>query len=441
VVVVLRYYATQLPLAFAMLLGIVFVSMRALLFTGTMCWSEGPYMLLTVVSLMCLMKGTSAVRPAVVWFLVAGLAGGLSWCVRNVAVALFASSLGYLAVQFPRLRFKGTALAGCAWLSGWALGSGWLVMWNISTFGELNPYSMPPSERSFLWNCARACFVIGKDLAGLGHARFSDTLLNSLLNKYVLLASAVAILLFVFGSLLFGSRRLSSHNLVRFVRDFLRDRRDRVLLLLFLGFYTLAIVVARSVYQWGEEINFRHFAPIYWIILLFVGFACEWLAGHVWTSKRWIRAVLLVGIGLVAALQISSMLWRSAFAETDKELRSLAAVLGREIPEGQLVLTDAIAPLRVFGNVNARRPPSPRLDKTSLTWDDIKGAGEDGRLWGFVIVRGDMYEKGEFGDVLKDIAANPAKFPELRECEYGRDVRVVKYVKRRSVPQTLSKDE
>lgn len=91
VIVVLGYYAKQLPFAFAALLGIVFVSMRALLNTGTMCWSEGPYLLLTLVSLICLMKGTSGMRATASWILVAGLTGGLSWCVRNVAVALFAS--------------------------------------------------------------------------------------------------------------------------------------------------------------------------------------------------------------------------------------------------------------------------------------------------------------------------------------------------------------
>ena len=417
VVVVLRYYATQLPFAFAVLLAIVFVSMRALLDTGTMCWSEGPYMLLTVFSLMCLMKGTSAMKRTAGWLLVAGLTGGLSWCARNVAVALFASSVCYLVIQFPRLRFKGSAIASCAWLCGWALGSGWLVLWNISTFGTPKPYSMAPSELSFFWNSKATLCVMGRDLTALG--RFSHILVN----KYVLVALAIAILLI-------ASRRLSARNFVRFMQD----HRDRLLLLLFLGFYTLTIVVGRSVYRWGEDINSRHFAPIYWIVLLFVGFSCEWFAAHVWGGRLRARTVLLVGIGLVAVLQIRSSVLRlmGSADETGKEVRSLALTLGREIPESQFVLTDAIAPLRVFGNVNARRPPRPRRDQTPLTWADIAQAGDDGRLWGFVIARSDQYEEGVYGDVLKDISANPGKFPQLREREHGIDVRVFEYVRKDS---------
>jgi hypothetical protein len=212
----------------------------------------------------------------------------------------------------------------------------------------------------------------------------------------------------------------------------MQDHRDRLLLLLFLGFSTLTIVIARSVYRWGEDINSRHFAPVYWIVLLFVGFACEWFAGHIWKGRRGVRAVLLMGIGLVAVLQIrASVLGVMGPAdESDTEVRSLAVALGREIPEGQLVLTDAIAPLRVFGNVNARRPPRPRYNETPLAWADIRQAGEDGRLWGFVIAHGDEYDEGEYGDVLKDISANPSKFPELREREHGMAVRVLEYVRK-----------
>jgi hypothetical protein len=141
VIIVLGYYAKQLPFAIAAMLGVAFVSMKALLNAGAMCWSEGPYLLLTVVSLFSLMKGTTGVRNAIYWLFVAGLTGGLSWCVRNVAVALLASSICYLLLQFPRFRLREVALAICVWLGGWALASGWLVLWNVSTFGSPNPYS------------------------------------------------------------------------------------------------------------------------------------------------------------------------------------------------------------------------------------------------------------------------------------------------------------
>ena len=407
VIVVLGYYVKQLPFAVAAMLGIVFVSMRALLDAGTMCWSEGPYLLLTVVSLLCLMKGTSGERVTGSWLLVAGLTGGLSWCVRNVAVALFASSVCYLLAQILRLRLREAALAVCAWLGGWILGCGWLVLWNLATFGVLSPYKMPPSDSPFLWNCKDAFQVMGRDLTALGH--FSDVIAN----KYVLIAFGIAIL--------FLARRLSWRG----VAGFLQDHRDRLVLLLFLGFYTLAIVVARSVYRWGEGINSRHFVPVYWILLLFLGIGVDWVVGRAWAGKRRTQVVLVMALGLLAALQIKASVMDLAGSadERDKTIRSIAVALGREIPEGKLVLSDAIAPLRVFGNLNARYPPRPSYDETPLTWSDIRQAGNDGRLWGIVLVHDNEYAQGKFGDALRDISANPHGFPELREREARAGVR------------------
>ena len=359
-----------------------------------MCLSEGPYLLFTAVSLMCLLKGTSGVRVSAGWIIVAGVTGGLSWCLRNVAVALFASSLGYLLMQLLRRRSREVAVAICSWLGGWTLASGWLVVWNILTFGSPTPYNMPPSELSFLWNCKVAFWVVGWDLVPL------CCLSAVLVNKYMVIALGIAILL---------AMRPSWRRLIWFVRD----ARDGLLLLLFACFYTLTIVVARSVYRWGEDINSRHFVPIYWVLLLLLVVGGKRIATHFLRRERTSQTVLVIGIGLLACLQtrISVMQLMGPSNETEMRVRQVAIAIGRVIPDGKLVLTDAIASLRVFGDVNARLPPRASPGRLQLTWTEIKQAGEDGRLWGVVIEHEDIFAQGEFGDVLKDIIGNPGDLP------------------------------
>jgi len=389
------------------------MSMRALLNTGTMCLSEGPHLLLTFVSLMCLARGTNGDRVSTSWLLLAGLSGGLSWCVRNVAVSLFAATVTYLLLQIPRFRLKEGAAALSVWLIGWVLGCGWLVLWNISTFGSPNPYSMPPSELSFLWNAKSAFWVIGADLTALG--RFSDLVVN----KYVVAASGVVTLIVLFVYKVTWRKVLTV----------LRDHHEQLLLLVFLGFYTLTIVVARSVYRWGEIINSRHFVAVYWILLFFLGIAGCWGSRHLLSRTRITYGVFVVGILLLALLQIgrSSSLFMSPSDETATQIRSAAIAIGQEIPEDKIVLTDAIAPLRVFGNVNARRPPRPSYDETPLSWSEIKQASEDGRLWGIVIANGEEYAEGTYGDVLKEMSENPKAFEGVHERQID-GLRILQFV-------------
>lgn len=414
VIFVLGFYANRLPFAVALPLGLVFVSMKALLNTGTMCWSEGLYLLLTVVSLLCLLKGATNSRVTNHWLILAGLTGGFSWCVRNIACALFGASIFYLTVQLARFQFREAALASCAWLGGWLFACSWLVLWNISTFGTPTPYQMPPSELSFFANCKTALRVMTYDLTTLGY--FADFVINT----YVLITLGLGIL-----TLLFVRR-----HTWRPILCFLRGHREPLLLLLFLGFYTFTIVMARSVYRWGENINSRHFIPIYWIMLLYLGVGVEWISRYFLAKIRIVRRVLIAAIGLLAAIQMkeSVMSLTSPSSEKFREIRWTSVALGREIPVDKIVLTDAIAPLRVFGNVNARRLPGRRYGETLLTLGDIQRAGKDGHLRGLVIVHEDEYARGDYGDALRDISTNAHSFPELRERQFGTGTRILQYI-------------
>ncbi len=404
VILVLVYYGKRLSFWSALLLGTLFVSMKPLIHAGSMCWSENAYMLLTAVSLLCFIQGYRGVIVDKRWIFFAGLFGGLSWCMRNAGVALFACSIFFLFSNFCISRNKGSAYVIGAWLAGWMFATVWLCLWNFTAFGKFFPYSMPPSELSLLWNLGVTAWVLGRDLFALG--------------SFSRLAVIKCVLLFSFFVFLIFPRRRAWLYTIHFIKNNL----DLLFLLLFMGFYILTIVIARTVYRWGEPINSRHFVPVYWIILLLAASEGEWIWDRLFAHKIKVITLLHLALGLLIVLQIRMSLVRTENIDRTAlyQNRSLAVSLGRAIPQDQFVLTDNVAELRVFGNANARYPScSTKECEKHLIWADIKQAGEDGRLWGIVIENESRFAQGEFGDDLKNIILHPDRYAQLRESLEG----------------------
>ncbi len=415
---VLGFYARTLPLWIAALLGIGLVSTPPMLACESACLSEGPYMLLTAASLLLLLRGTAAEkrdsphlceapsgpfrqmgtvpffrRGASWWLFAAGLAGGCAWCVRNVGAALFLASLLYLGSQLPRLRAGGLARAAGAWLAGWFAGCGWLVAWNLRTFGAISPYHMPPRELPIALMAMIAAAAV---------------------------ATAIVIL-------------SAAKNLFRaHARSFAALRMTAPVYLLggFLLFHVLAVIMAHSVYRMGEAVqSFRFYVAVYWIGLWLVALYVRRLSARLPLKPRRTAAMLVAAAAVLAASQAVGVLLA---AKRDAPGRDEVARLGKRIPKDKLVLADRVEELRVFGEVNARCVPDVKYGQAPLTWSEIGQAGRDGRLWGIVLWNDGLCRQGRFGDALRELVLSPGMFPQLRKLETGSRMSVWEFVPERT---------
>jgi hypothetical protein len=395
VFLVLAFYARKLPPLIAGLLGMGFVCTAPMLVYESMCLSEAPYMLLATISVLCLLKGTADADAAKWWILVAGLAGGYAWCVRNVGVALFLASLCYLASRLPRLRFHGLATAAGVWLTGWFLASGWLVVRNLWTFDTANPYHAPPMRLSF-WPIA--------------------------------LVAAIAIAAVV------SARKLSWRKLAVLIQD----RPDVCLLGAFLLFHVLVVVAAHCVYRLAESAqSARFYVPGYWIGLWLLVLCGRRLGARLPLKPRTAHAILAATLAVFAVSQAVGPLLVTFLeqrapvcaARTEEPSRHDVALLAKNIPKDRLVLSDSVQELQVFGNVNARHVPDIEFGEAPVTWREIDEAGKDGRLWGLVVWNEEQFAQGRYGDALREVVLNPDKFQQLRKLESAKGVLVWQFVR------------
>ncbi|MCE5266943.1 MAG: hypothetical protein LLG00_03565 [Planctomycetaceae bacterium] len=398
---VLLFYGRTLPSGIAAMVGMGLACTSPMLTYETMCLSEGPYMLLAAVSLLSLLRGTrhcsmsgAASLRDLLWIFVAGLAGGCAWSVRNVGIALLAASIAYLLCQAHGRRIGGFAVAVGAWLTGWFSGNGWVIVWNVCTFGSFSPYRVP--TRALPSGLVTAVAVAG-------------------------VAAGVAVLL--------GWRRLIG---------FARKRPAECLLGGFLFFHVGAVIMAHCVYQMGESVrSFRFYAPVYWIGLWLAALGarrlCGWLPVAVWRAGAVLAAGAVVFAVIDAARPVLPEAWASDAVLRLAEKRGgpdreAVARLARAIPKDKLVLADRVEELRVFGDVNARRLPDVKYGQAPLTRAELDSAGKDGRLWGIAVWEKDRFAQGRYGSALRDLVLTPGRVPEFQNVEAGGEMSVWKFV-------------
>ncbi len=85
------------------------------------------------------------------------------------------------------------------------------------------------------------------------------------------------------------------------------------------------------------------------------------------------------------------------------------------------MLTDDVASLRVFADVNARMISRPESGEEPLTLAAIRQAKADDLLWGMVIAAPARCESGAYGPGLRDVLLHPelAGFAEMRRLPSG----------------------
>lgn len=409
---ILWFYRQCLPFTYALAAAIpMAISLRLFSFY---CQSEGVYLLLSTVALVTIYLAMRGGRVRFGWLLVAGLAGGYAWTVRNVGVALFAATLIYLVMYFVAKKDIRLGLAGIGlWLTGWIAGSGWLLIYYWRTFGTLKPYVMPPSGIGFFENCR--WFLAGLWGQGVYYASIlyprKMTLLLAV--AYLFVAAALAVVLWT-------HRRRVRLALLRMLK--------RNPFPLYLTLYGLGIggvtILARTTYQWGEWINTRHHYPIDWIKCYLIALVAWFLVELLKVSPRVRNGCLAAGVCVCCMLPFYAFhTYANIYPQVFRpaEMQRLAEI----VPEGKVLISNH----PFYVEVLAGRACRPAAD---VTLETLKEGMRNGKFAGVVFTDVHVllreWENDDSREAfLKPILAAPEKVPGFKKIELSPHATVLLY--------------
>jgi hypothetical protein len=306
-------------------------------------YSDVPSLALAVVALGALARGIRAagdearnpdrrdsatasepLRPG--WLLVAGFAAGLVYGVRNAGLAVLAASLATLV--YVAWSARGAWRALIPWSLGAAVPLTALAAYNLNTFGELQPYTMPPSARPWPLNLS--------DWAG---AQLLDLLVPLRAVEALPPFAAVAVV----GGLLAAG--------VLFCWRVRRHAPQHRLLLL-LGAYVVTsgalLVLSRSRYEWGSLIEPRNTLQYTWAFALVLVLVAR---GALPMRARRVAAafavVALVVSGADAALEARSLRARGPdqWLALSRDAEVMAAA--RALPAEALIASNTAVLFRI----------------------------------------------------------------------------------------------
>ncbi len=265
---------------------LLWTGMLALCSPGVRNWQFMGYSDLTalvvaVLSLGALARGLglagTATAPARGWLWLAGVTAGVGYGLRNAGLAVLAASVATLA--YAAWRDRGVVRGALYWAFGAALPLAALAWYNLATFGELQPYDMPPSTRPW-WPNVRDYAAVQLEDLGVPFAMTSAAPV-----------AAVAGLALLGALLLYACWRLRA------------DRRRHGLVTM-LGSYAAAgglmLIASRSRYEWGQLIELRNTLQYSWALALALGVSASTLLGPRARRAALVVAVLLLGSVFVA---------------------------------------------------------------------------------------------------------------------------------------------
>jgi hypothetical protein len=364
-----RWSAVWLPVAVLLLFRgavgwplLLCVAALTLLGPGVRAWhyvaySDVPTLLLAVLALGSLARGLGWVggRSGTPWFVASGLAAGIAYTFRNAALALVVASvavLGYAAwVRVLRPR------QALAWGIGFLPPVAMVLVYNLLTFGRLQPYEMPPSTRGLGQNSVDYVVSQWRELG----------IPPKLLTELPVLGFGLAALCLV----------------ATFFKVWRARQAPKVrgLIVLF-GAYVAAgavmLVVSRTRYEWGGNIDARYTLQYAWALALLLAL----LVGH--TGQRWVpRLALAVGVALSLQLAWAGWMetrqWRDWGPQLWRLLSDDEAVkaAARAVPRETLLASNAAT----FFRLEARRP-TRELEVGGTERDFVSSLGELVRLSG-----------------------------------------------------------
>jgi len=372
-----------------LLVAIAIAAMPAIVLASGMCWSDGPYLLLSLASLGALMLARRGDRGWA-WTAAAGALAGIAWGTRYVGVALvLAEALFLIAAAVFRQRH-----AVLVWLLACGAGAAPFAARSLRLFGRLVPYEMERSTSGageVLNQAVRAsAAAIGGGSPYMGAAH---------LIPGVALAAIVAILLVAFAAV--ALRRALTR------RDSPGSRfavhADAALLVSYAVLHAVVVVSARMRWQWGETIGTRHLLPVFWTIWILIGYAALHLGPTADRARRaGLHAVLLAAI----VLYLSADRWWALHTTRSAPpvlTSGLADRLLADVGPRRFVLSTEATVLRIHG-VNARQiqPGGAPLESC------LESGRSEGALWGVVVEDLPSARDGYYGPTLQALAASSA---------------------------------
>ncbi len=331
-----------LPAGWAAAVALLAAFSPGFLESGTVPRADAPFSV--VVCLTLLAFRAFLVNQRLPWLFVAAVLAGASYTIRTVGLSLMAGVpaavvANRLFMAEPRRREVARPLV--VWAIGVAIAIGPIVLRNVSVFGQLQPYSMPPSTIGLVHNLRWLAFGMVADILGR-----RDLGLWVAWNWVPLGMTALA-----GGALVFGFVRNRIYNST--TRD--RGTATYAAALLFYAAASAAmLVLGRSTYQWGDLINERYVAQFTWIVLAIV--FCQLLDR--WSGRRGqiVRIVLVIAClagaasraGIVLSARGDDSIGVAADEYLRKELRAWAA-------RGDVIVSDSGPLLSLVADVNVRK--------------------------------------------------------------------------------------
>ena len=290
--------------------------------TGWRALSDTTFLLLTISAFAFLLRAMRSTQnvPGAALF-ISGLLCGAAYLSRNSGTAAFAAiaaSFMVLALtQTLRLR---TVITWTAWWSAGAL-TALVPLWvrNLQTFGTLQPYKMSPSDIGLLQNSRSFLQSTLLDVSGLPSVSMLAW------DGKLLVAATLASLL----ALYLSRNRLKAAWLSA-------DPTARLAATL-LGTYVVAggsmVILARTLYQWGEPINVRHVIQYDWALLglLAIAFAAQNIKQVVIVSMLGTLVLMLAHYQYNYARITAERETYTVIAETADPIRAIALEPNRRV--------------------------------------------------------------------------------------------------------------
>lgn len=269
----------------AIMCGLLVVASPGLAHVGLRAMSDATFLVITLFGFGLLVRSVRSQTPDRL-VVVSGLLAGVGYAFRNAGTAVLVAGLASLAAAAITgvLGPRGALRRALVWLGGALLVVGPLWIRNVTVFGRLQPYTMPPSELGLLRN-ARS--FLGSLLMDVTSARFVAEIAWDY--RRLLVLAPLMVLGFAVG---WKYRWPGWRPEVRFTA---------VLLVLYLTAGSCMVVLARTIYRWGEPITERFVIQYSWTVLALV-FALLGGEGLRRGSKTWMTTVvvfvaLLIGRG------------------------------------------------------------------------------------------------------------------------------------------------
>lgn len=287
------------------LLSVLVVASPGMAENGWLALSDTSFLVLIITSFGLLMRAATLRESGAAQAMIgAGLLCGFAYLLRNSGTAAFlATAFSFACLAALRVVALRTALN---WLGWWSMGvlAAVIPLWlrNLAVFGTLQPYRMPPSDIDLLTNIRTYLQSMLIDISGskaIGTVAWDITTLLPVTAVFAIAALAATPRLF---------------------RAWKGSSPEEKLGITLLGSYVAAgasmVILARTLYQWGEPINLRHVIQYNWALFALVSLA---LAA--------IRIRVLGAIVLLLAVTLVITHWNYNAARIENERNVHTAVI------------------------------------------------------------------------------------------------------------------